>query len=195
MTRDPGPRFTEALAYARGLHHGQKRKGTQIPYFSHLLAVASIVLEHGGDEDQAIAALLHDGPEDQGGEATLKEIEHLFGKRVAKIVEACTDTFVIPKPPWQQRKKSYVEHLKKARSKDFLLVSLADKVHNLNAIRRDHDQIGEEIWRRFKRSKETTLGYYESLYEIYRRRMGKSHPSLVAELRRPLAELRGAPLA
>ena len=194
MTKDPGPRCTEATGYVRGLHHGQKRKGTDIPYFAHLLGVAAIVLEHGGDEDQAIAALLHDGPEDQGGEATLKEIEHLFGKRVAKMVEACTDTFDIPKPPWEQRKKRYIAHLKKARSKDFLLVSLADKVHNLNAIRRDHDQIGEKIWRRFKKPKKMLLWYYESLYEIYRRRMGKSHPALVDELRRPLEELRGAPL-
>ncbi len=195
MTKDPGPRFTEALAYARGLHHGQKRKGTEIPYFAHLLAVTAIVLEHGGDEDQAIAALLHDAPEDQGGEATLKEIEHLFGKRVARMVEACTDTFEDPKPAWKQRKTSYIEHLRTARSKDFLLVSLADKVHNLGAIRRDHDQIAGKIWRRFGKPKKMTLWYYESLYEVYRDRMGKSHPSLVAELRRSLEELRGAPLA
>jgi (p)ppGpp synthase/HD superfamily hydrolase len=191
MTKSPGPRFAEALAYARELHSSQKRKGTEIPYIAHLLAVAAIVLEHGGDEDQAIAALLHDGPEDQGGIATLEEIERRFGRRVSRIVANCTDTLEKPKPAWKLRKARYIERVRKARTDDFLLVSLADKVHNLDSIRRDHESLGARVWKRFKKSKEKTLSYYESLYEAYSVRMGKSHPTLLRELRRSLDELLG----
>ena len=193
MTKSPGPRFAEALAYARELHFSQKRKGTQIPYIAHLLAVAAIVLEHGGDEDQAIAALLHDGPEDQGGQATLEEIERRFGRRVAGIVASCSDTFEQPKPEWEERKSAYIAHVGEAPSNDFLLVSLADKVHNLDSIRRDYQNLGAEVWKRFKKPKEKTLWYYESLYEAYVLRMGESHPALLRELRRSLDELQGDP--
>ena len=102
-------RFAEAFEYAAELHREQTRKGSEIPYLSHLMAVASLVMENGGDEDQAVAALLHDGPEDQGGRATLKEIRRRFGERVASIVEGCTDTFESPKPRWKPRKLGYLE--------------------------------------------------------------------------------------
>ena len=104
-------RFEDALAYAAHLHAGQPRKDTAIPYVAHLLAVCSLVLEDGGDEDEAIAALLHDGPEDAGGHETLEEIRRRFGDRVADIVADCSDTFETPKPPWRERKEAYLAHL------------------------------------------------------------------------------------
>ncbi|HHJ14715.1 MAG TPA: HD domain-containing protein [Gammaproteobacteria bacterium] len=125
-------RFESALAFAT-----QARKGTRIPYLSHLLAVSALVLESGGDEDQAIAALRHDAVEDQGGRPALEEIRRRYGDRVAAIVEGCSDTDVIPKPPWKERKQAYVDHLAEAQP-DVLLVSLADKVHNLRSIVLDH---------------------------------------------------------
>ena len=101
-------RFTRAVAYAARLHARQKRKGTERPYLAHLLGVASIVLEHGGDEDAAIAALLHDAVEDQGGRPRLGEIRRKFGARVARIVDGCTDAYTVPKPPWRERKLKYL---------------------------------------------------------------------------------------
>src|SRR5688572_21703039 len=105
------PRFEEALIYAHSLHARQVRKGTTIPYIAHLLSVSALVLEHGGSEDQAIAGLLHDGPEDQGGATTLEEITDKFGEGVATIVADCTDAWSEPKPPWRQRKEEYVASL------------------------------------------------------------------------------------
>ena len=119
--------FLEALEYAFHLHAGHERKGTKTPYISHLIAVASIVLEHGGTEDEAIAALLHDAVEDQGGEDTLEAIHTFFGPRVASIVKGCTDSFTTPKPPWKTRKVEYIKHLRKTRNKSVRLVSVADK--------------------------------------------------------------------
>jgi (p)ppGpp synthase/HD superfamily hydrolase len=104
-------RFDQALVYASRLHRDQWRKGTQIPYVSHLLSVAALVIEHGGDEDQAIAALLHDAVEDQGGAPILDEIREQFGDRVAKIVNECTDAWEEPKPPWRARKESSLAKL------------------------------------------------------------------------------------
>jgi (p)ppGpp synthase/HD superfamily hydrolase len=125
-----GPRFDEALAYAADAHAGQVRKGTSIPFVAHLLAVTALVLEDDGDEDHAIAALLHDAPEDAGGRDRLDDIRRRFGDRVADIVEACSDTFEVPKPAWRPRKERYLTHLETAPD-DVLRVSLADKVHNL----------------------------------------------------------------
>ena len=155
-------RFDEALAYASRLHRTQIRKGSGIPYVSHLLGVASIALENGADEDQAIAALLHDAVEDQGGSAQLEAIRAKFGNRVAEIVDHCTDADTDPKPPWRKRKEEYVASLahKPAAS---LMVSLADKTHNAGAIVADLVVHGEMVWLRFTGGREGTLWYYSEL--------------------------------
>jgi len=149
-TRSPrlGDRFTDALAYATGLHARQRRKGTDVPYIAHLLGVAAIVLEDGGDEDEAIAALLHDAVEDQGGQPTLAAIRARFGARVAEIVLGCTDADTVPKPPWRWRKEQYIAHVRHA-SASVRRVSLADKLHNARAILHDQRQIGDAVFARF----------------------------------------------
>src|SRR5215831_5244587 len=141
-------RFDEAFQYAHGLHRTQTRKGTTVPYISHLMAVAALVIEHGGDEDQAIAALLHDAAEDQGGLATLGDIERRFGAKVAEIVSDCSDACTEPKPEWRARKKAYLAKLS-TKPKCSLLVSLADKVHNAEAILYDYRVLGDRLWARF----------------------------------------------
>lgn len=160
-------RFDEALQYASNLHRQQKRKETQIPYMGHLMAVAALVIESGGDEDCAIAALLHDAPEDQGGLKTLDEIRTRFGGRVADIVAGCTDTFETPKPDWRPRKEAYLAHLR-AASDDTRLVSLADKLHNARSILADLQSVGSVVWDRFTGRKDGTLWYYRSLIEVFR---------------------------
>jgi (p)ppGpp synthase/HD superfamily hydrolase len=160
-------RFDEALAYASRLHREQRRKGTDIPYVSHLLSVAALVLEHGGNEDQAIAALLHDAVEDQGGEPILQEIRQRFGNAVATIVADCTDSWVEPKPEWRQRKEAYIAALPEKQPSS-LLVSLADKTHNARAILTDYQQLGDDLWSRFNGGKEGTFWYYRSLAAVYR---------------------------
>lgn len=154
---------------AAELHRHQLRKGTAIPYAAHLLAVASIVLEYGGDEDQAIAGLLHDAVEDQGGAPMLARLREEFGDRVADIVEACTDTDVVPKPPWQARKEAYIRHLADVRE-DALIVSMADKLHNVRSIAADYAVVGEAVWDRFTGAREGTLWYYRALVEAFRKR-------------------------
>jgi (p)ppGpp synthase/HD superfamily hydrolase len=168
------------------LHTGQVRKGSEgIPYVGHLLGVASIVIEDGGDEDEAIAALLHDAPEDQGGKATLDRIRAEYGKRVGEIVEACTDTLENPKPPWRERKERYIAHLE-AAPEGVLRVSLADKVHNARAILADYREVGEELWSRFRGTREESLWYYRTLAVLFsRRRPGP----LADELRRTVDEI------
>jgi (p)ppGpp synthase/HD superfamily hydrolase len=160
-------RFEGALVFAAQLHREQLRKGTNIPYVAHLLAVASIALEHGADEDEASAALLHDAAEDQGGEATLAVIREKLGARVADIVEGCTDAVTIPMPPWRQRKAAYVARLPKA-SASVRLVSAADKLHNAHSILSDLYRDGEKTWTRFNGGKEGTLWYYRALMEAFR---------------------------
>ena len=122
-------KFDEALAFAMDLHRKQVRKGTGVPYVSHLLSVAALVLEHGGTEEQAIAALLHDAVEDQGGKPTAIAIRARFGDTVADIVDGCTDTDVWPKPPWRPRKEAYVARVR-LEPAHVRLVSAADKLHN-----------------------------------------------------------------
>lgn len=161
-----GPRFNDALTYALELHGRQRRKGSGVPYIAHLLAVAALVIEDGGDEDQAIAGLLHDAVEDQGGRKTLETIRQRFGERVALIVEGCSDTDQTPKPPWRQRKNAYIAHLRTA-SPEVRRVSLADKLHNSRSILNDLLS-GECVWERFKGGKEGTLWYYRSLLEVFR---------------------------
>jgi len=159
-------RFDEALQLAADLHRKQFRKGTGTPYMAHLLGVASLVLEDGGDEDQAIAALLHDAAEDQGGRKILKEISTRFGDRVAAIVDGCTDTYEIPKPAWRRRKEDYLEHLRTVPS-SVRLVSLADKLQNARSILTDLNRSGEKVWLRFNGGKEGTLWYYRSLVKVF----------------------------
>ena len=154
-------RFESALLLATRLHAEQVRKGSGVPYVSHLLAVSSLVMEHGGDEDQAIAALLHDAVEDQGGLPTLKRIRDEFGDRVADIVDGCTDSHETPKPPWRQRKEAYIKSIPE-KSPETRFVSCADKLHNARAILADYRKFGDEIWTRFKGKKEGMLWYLES---------------------------------
>jgi len=162
----PSNRFDDALSYASNLHRDQKRKGTDIPYISHLMAVCALVLEHGGTEDQAIAALLHDAAEDQGGKAVLDDIRIRFGEAVAEIVSDCTDAWEEPKPPWRERKEAYLAQLP-TKDSTSLLVSLADKTHNARAILNDYRKIGDDLWPRFNGGKEGTLWYYRSLTEVF----------------------------
>jgi (p)ppGpp synthase/HD superfamily hydrolase len=160
-------RFDDALAYASQLHRAQNRKGAAIPYISHLLAVAAIALENGADEDQAIAALLHDAVEDQGGLAQLETIRARYGDGVAAMVADCTDAHVDPKPEWRPRKEAYIASLadKPARS---LAVSLADKTHNASAINADLRGVGAAVWDRFTAKKHETLWYYRALADAFR---------------------------
>jgi GTP pyrophosphokinase len=179
-------RFEEALVYATQLHAGQVRKGTRVPYISHLLAVASLVLEHGGSEEEAIAALLHDSVEDQGGAVTREEIRLRFGESVALIVDGLSDTDVSPKPPWRARKEQYLDHLRKSSTPSERLVSLADKLHNARSILLDYRTNGEQVWERFKGGKTGTLWYYRTLVEIFT----ESGPAALSEeLRRAVDEM------
>lgn len=182
-----GPRFDDAVALARALHAEQVRKSTEIPYLAHLLAVTALVLEDGGDEDEAIAALLHDAVEDQGGAATLERIRAAFGPRVAAIVDACSDTDVVPKPPWRERKEAYVAHLSDPELPDGALrVSLADKVHNARAILFDL-RAGKDVFARFNAGRDDVLWYYDALARAFAER--KPGP-LADELRRTVDALR-----
>jgi (p)ppGpp synthase/HD superfamily hydrolase len=162
-----GPRFVEALAYAARVHEGQPRKGTEVPYVSHVLGVCAIVLEEGGGEDEAIAALLHDAVEDGGGLPVLEDIRRRFGERVADIVLACTDTDETPKPPWKRRKEHYIAHLRTA-GRDSRRVSCADKLYNARSILRDYRNEREELWNRFNASSDEVLWYYRELVEVFR---------------------------
>lgn len=162
-------RFVNAFEFANNLHINQYRKGTDVPYISHLLAVTALVIEAGGDEDLAIAALLHDAVEDQGGIELLCKIKEEFGTRVAQIVKGCSDSFEIPKPPWIERKQNYLQSLKTA-DQDVLLVSQADKLHNARSILHDLQYHGDAAWGKFKGGKEGTLWYYQCLLEIFQER-------------------------
>jgi len=160
------PRFEEALVFATRLHAAQLRKGTAVPYISHLLAVTAIVIEQGGDENEAIAALLHDAIEDQGGDSTRQEIRIRFGENVVAIVDGCTDAETVPKPPWKERKEAYVAHIREA-SPSVRFVSAADKLHNARAILLDYRQLGEALWGRFMGGRDGTLWYYRALADAF----------------------------
>jgi (p)ppGpp synthase/HD superfamily hydrolase len=160
-------RFEHALEYAVRKHRNQRRKGTRIPYVAHLLGVASIALSYGADEDEAIAALLHDAVEDQGGRRTREEISKNFGEAVAAIVDGCTDADRFPKPPWRKRKEAYIEHMKVAQA-SVLLVSGADKLDNARAILMDYREISDKVWSRFKGRREGTLWYYREMVKALR---------------------------
>lgn len=163
-------RFTAAVEYARAHHVDHVRKGTAIPYVAHLLAVSSLVLEHGGSETAAIAALLHDVVEDGGGEPALADIRDRFDSDVAAIVEGCSDTTAVVKEDWAVRKESYLEHLESA-APEVLLVSAADKLHNGRSILADLREHGDALWARFNRGPRDQLWYYGSLRDAFRRRL------------------------
>ena len=184
-------RFKEALVFAFTLHKKQLRKGAAtLPYFPHLMSVCALVVENGGDENQAIAGLLHDAIEDQaisyGGAGKLrKEIKKRFGERVLEIVNACTDAESIPKPPWRERKKAYIDSI--AHEPEYArLVSLADKVHNARAILSDYRVFGESVWERFAGKKEGSLWYYRSLADVFSR---QGPEPLAGELERIVSEI------
>jgi len=161
-----GPRFAEALTFAFEAHAGQARKGTEIPYVGHLLGVAALVIEGGGDEDEAIAALLHDAAEDPGGKAMLEEIRRRFGASVADIVEACSDTLETPKPAWRLRKERYLEHLASAPP-SVLRISAADKLYNAQMILKDYRELGDDLWERFNVGRDEQLWYYRALADTF----------------------------
>ena len=164
-----GTRFVEALCLAVDLHSQQARKGSSVPYMGHLLGVCGLVIDSGGSEDEAIAAVLHDAVEDQGGAATLERIRTQFGSNVAATVEACSDTDMVPKPPWRARKEAYVEHLRTAPT-SALRVSLADKLNNLRAIVQDFGQIGGALWARFDPESDP-IWYYGTLLRVFEDRL------------------------
>jgi GTP pyrophosphokinase len=180
-----GKKLEEALGYAARVHRDQVRKGSSVPYVTHLLAVAAIVGENGGTEEEVIAALLHDAPEDRGGEARLAEIRERFGDEVADIVAGNTDTFEDPKPPWRERKEAYVAHVAHA-PRSVRLVSAADKLHNARSVLADLRSLGEDLWPRFNGGKEGTLWYYRALVEAFE--AAGSNP-IVEELDRVVGEL------
>lgn len=181
-------RFEDAARYALQVHAGQVRKGTQIPYVSHAFAVSGLVLEAGGNEDEAIAGLLHDAAEDGGGEKRLEDIRARFGNTVAGIVKECSDSLAEDpkkKAPTEERKRKHLEDLRQGASRSALLVTAADKLHNARCILADYRVLGEELWSRFNVGRAVTLKSYESLAELLESR----GIPLSGELRRTVDEL------
>jgi (p)ppGpp synthase/HD superfamily hydrolase len=185
-------RLAEAFAFADLLHRRQRRKGSDVPYITHLMSVAALVGEYGGSEDQVIAALLHDAVEDQGGPDTLAQIRVRFGEGVAHYVEAASDALDEPRPPWLQRKQVFLAGLREAPC-DAKLIVAADKLHNVRTLIRDYYQVAEGLWDRFTGKREGTLWYYrEALMALSQ---GWEHP-ILRELREAvetLEELAGNP--
>src|SRR6201982_2080044 len=177
--------FEKALVYATRAHSDQTRKKTRIPYIAHILGVAAMAMEYGANETEAIAALLHDAVEDCGGAKRLRDIERTFGKDVARIVEGCTDTDQTPKPPWLERKKAYVAHVRHAPMPT-KLVCASDKLHNVRAILMDYRKEGARLWSRFNCGKQGALWYYRALVNAF---SGKRIQPLVQELDRTLTQL------
>ncbi len=189
-------RFADALTYANRAHRHQHRKGTAIPYVSHLLTVASIVLDHGGTEEEAIAALLHDAPEDCGGQPRLDEIRVQFGDSVADIVAGCSDSLVtdpLAKDPWQIRKQRYHDHVRQTADTSVLLVSAADKLHNATATAADLKRDGPAVWKRFKGGREGAIWNYQVLLAIYAKSDDPRVRAIAAELDPVVAELEASP--
>jgi len=178
-------RFENALVYANRLHAQQIRKATGVPYISHLLSVTALVLEDGGDEDEAITALLHDAVEDQGGKATRAEIYRLFGEQVGAIVDGCTEFDCEIKPPWRERKERYLEQLRQG-TPSVRRVALADKLHNARSLLVDYRHQGENIWSMFSVGKDGMLWFYHTLLALYRET--ESSP-MVEDLARVMTEL------
>jgi (p)ppGpp synthase/HD superfamily hydrolase len=185
-----GEAFERALIYASSVHALQVRKGTRVPYVSHLLAVAGLVMEDGGSETEVIGALLHDAAEDQGGEPRLEDIRRRFGDEVAAIVEGSSDTFETPKPPWEERKRAYLSKLPHERE-SVLRVTLADKLHNSTTMLRDlwMDE-GGTFWDRFNAGRDSQLWYLEELATIFEERL--PHSGLTRQFRWVIDELKAA---
>lgn len=185
------PRFREAVDYALELHAHQSRKGKPLAYASHLFAVTAIAMEHGADEDEAIAAMLHDAVEDQGGQATLEVIRQRFGERVASIVMGCTDADCTPKPPWRPRKEAYIAHVRHAPD-SVRLISASDKLHNARSIVEDLRDHGLAAFDRFAGKVEGTVWYYRSLADIFLQtgphRLAEELDRVVREMERLVAE-------
>jgi len=181
-------RFTDAFSFAAELHTTQLRKGTPVPYIAHLMAVSSLALEHGATEDEAIAALLHDAIEDQGGAVVREAIRSRFGDAVTAIVDGCSDADTIPKPPWQARKQAYLDHLATAPP-SVRLVSACDKLHNCRSILTDYRIHGDALWDRFKGGKAGTLWYYRSLVQIFQQ-FGRT--PLIDQLTQVVSDLEAA---
>ena len=170
-------KYKKALDFAYKIHFDQNRKKTKIPYFTHLVSVSNNVIEDGGTTDEAIGGLLHDAVEDQGGLKTLKKIRKLFGNNVAKIVNECSDSIVVPKPPWLARKKKYISDIKK-KGQSSMFVSLCDKLHNGTCIVNDYKREGKKVWGRFKKaSPKEVAWYYEGLYKEFAKHL-KGHKVL-----------------
>ena len=176
-------RFERALVYAYQLHSQQLRKDGSTPYIAHLLSVTALVLENGGNEDEAIAALLHDAVEDRGGMATRQRILELFGETVVNIIDGCTESETIPKPPWEERKLRYIEQVRYG-SQSVKRISLADKLHNGRDLLAALRQEGEIVWQRFRGGKEKTIWFYNSLLSCY-----EDDNYLKQEFMRVIAEL------
>src|SRR5262245_55707540 len=180
-----GERFDRAMLFAHDKHRHQSRKGKKVPYISHLLAVASLVIDNGGSEDEAIGALLHDVAEDQGGREALAEIDREFGRDVAAIVEGCSDTLETPKPAWRKRKEDYLGHLRTA-SPSVRLVAAADKLHNARDTLQDYRRLGEAVWSNFNVGREEQLWYYRSVANVLRETGANA---IVEELNRVVSEM------
>jgi (p)ppGpp synthase/HD superfamily hydrolase len=196
-----GPRFGDAVQYAAIVHGGQTRKGSSAPYLGHLLGVAALVLEDGGDEDEAIAALLHDAAEDHGGVRRLADIEMRYGIRVRNIVHGCSDSLVDPKPPWTTRKTQFIQRTRDAMrdpgsDRGLLRVIVADKLHNLRAIELERARVGDAVYDRFSVPKTHTLAYYNEMS----RALSKRHPEhgklgpMARQLKRLVKEMGGRQL-
>lgn len=168
LKRPLSVRFDEALVMASSLHRAQVRKTSGVPYVAHLLGVASLVLEEGGSEDMAIAALLHDAAEDQGGDAVLADIVAAFGPEVARWVRQASDSIVVPKPAWETRKRRHLAEIPMA-DWEARLIMLADNVHNARSILADHARVGAVVWERFSVPRERTMWYYEALLQAFER--------------------------
>jgi len=181
----------EAYAYAAGAHGRQTRKGTSVPYVTHLMNVASTVLAHGGDEFESAAAFLHDTVEDQGGEARLADVRERFGTRIAEIVEGCTDADTFPKPPWRPRKEAFVKHLESAEP-SVLLVMAADKLDNLRSIVDDYRDVGENIWSRFHAGREDQVWHFGALHDVLARGAARFPDERRAEYGRLVRRIEGA---
>ena len=179
-------KFEEALIYATQAHSNQRRKKTGIPFVGHILGVTAIALEYGANETEAIGALLHDTVEDCGGAERLRDIREKFGDDVARIVDGCTDTYEAPKPPWMERKRAYIEHLKDSDSST-RLVSASDKLHNTRAILADLRRHGTKVFERFAGKKDGTLWYYRTLVTAFRQH--GDHEDLIDELNRVVTEI------
>ena len=179
-------KFEEALVYATQAHGNQMRKKTGIPFVAHILGVTAIALEYGASETEAISALLHDTVEDCGGADRLRDIRKKFGDDVAGIVDGCTDTYETPKPPWLERKRAYIEHLKDSDSPT-RLVSASDKLHNTRAILAELRRHGTDVFDRFAGKKDGTLWYYRTLVTAFREH--GNHTDLIGELDRVVTEI------